>query len=215
VEAEPSFAADLYRDTAEFYDRFRPAYPQVMTADLLGRARPSRQGRLLDLSAGAAGFELITIGNAFHRLRRDRVARHAFGWLRPGGHLALCWSTPPWAGDAGWQKALSEILDRWRNRLNVRDRIPPGWDSDRQVKPDLAVLAEAGFEPRGSREFHVEHRWTVAELAGFVYSTSFLAAPVFGELAPEFEADLAEHLHGGALVEQVGFAYDLARKPAG
>jgi hypothetical protein len=75
------------------------------------------------------------------------------------------------------------------------------------------------YESFGRYEFQVEHRWAVAELAGFVYSTSFLAAPVFGDRAPAFEADLANslesHLHNGALVDQVSFACDLVRKPAG
>lgn len=267
MDAEPSFAADLYRDTAEFYDRFRPAYPPAMTEDLLGRVRPSGRGRLLDLACGtghlafalrgsfaetwavdqepdmvrlveakaarrgqamravtasaeelsaeASGFELITIGNAFHRLRRDRVAGRAYGWLRPGGHLALCWSRLPWTGDAAWQEALNAVLDRWRSRLNARDRIPQGWASARLAKPDQAVLVEAGFAFIGRHEFEVEHRWTVPELAGLVYSTSFLAAPVFGELAPEFEAELADQLAPhGVLAERVSFAYDLFRTPA-
>lgn len=51
----------------------------------------------------ATSFDLISSGNPFHRLRRDAVARLAFRWLRPGGHLALLWSSTPWLGDAEWQ----------------------------------------------------------------------------------------------------------------
>jgi SAM-dependent methyltransferase len=262
----PNFDRHLYRGTAEAYDRFRLSYPPVLIHDLLGRVRPSRQGRLLDLACGTgqlafalrdsfaevwavdqeadmirlvaakaargghpiravassaedlsaaeASFELITIGNAFHRLRRHHVARRTFGWLRPSGHLALCWSSSPWTGPAGWQRTMNEVLHRWQAGLAVRDRVPAGWDQDRHEQPDLAVLVAAGFEAVGRYEFSVEHRWTVDELAGFVYSTSFLAAPVFGDRAPEFAADLAKHLGPhGALVDHVGFAYELVRKP--
>jgi ubiquinone/menaquinone biosynthesis C-methylase UbiE len=127
-----------------------------------------------ELSAEPASFELITIGNAFHRLRRDQVARHAFEWLRPSGHLALCWSDSPWIGHAEWQIALNAVLDQWRSRLSAGDRLPEGWESARRAKPDLALLADAGFESIGHYEFQVEHHWTVTELAGFVYSTSLL-----------------------------------------
>nr|QIY93472.1 class I SAM-dependent methyltransferase [Streptomyces sp. S1D4-11] len=48
-----------------------------------------------ELSAGPDSFELIVIGNAFHRLRRAPTAGRAHTWLRPGGCLALCWSTSP------------------------------------------------------------------------------------------------------------------------
>jgi len=266
---EPDFAADLYQGTAASYDRFRLAYPSVLTEDLLARVRPSRKGRLLDLACGTgqlafalqnsfaetwavdqepdmvrlveakalrgghpiravaasgeelsadpASFELIAIGNAFHRLRRDEVAGRAFEWLRPGGHLALCWSNSPWTGDADWQKRFSELLNQWQCKLSAHDRLPQAWAGARQARPDLDIVAESGFEPIGRHEFHIEHRWTITELAGFVYSTSFLAGPLFGDRAPEFEADLANrldsHLHNGALVEEVSFAYDLVRKP--
>lgn len=48
------------------------------------------------LDAGPGSFELAVIGNAFHWLDRDLVARRVLGWLRPGGCLALCWSSSPW-----------------------------------------------------------------------------------------------------------------------
>src|SRR4051794_36954666 len=65
------------------------------------------------LDAPPEFFDLITIGNAFHRLDRDLVARRAFQWLRPGGHLAVCWSDPPWTGPAEWQLLLGAIVDDW------------------------------------------------------------------------------------------------------
>jgi SAM-dependent methyltransferase len=265
----PYFAADLYRGTAEFYDRYRLGYPPALIKDLLGQVRPSGRGRLLDLACGTgqlafalhdsfadtwavdqepdmvrlvdakaarrgvairsivsaaeelsaepASFELITIGNAFHRLRRDPVARHAFEWVSPSGYLALCWSSSPWSGQADWQQAIAAVLDRWRHTLDAYDRVPPDWDRVRLLKPDLAVLIEAGFEPVGRQQLQVEHRWTVADVAGLVYSTSFLAAPLFGDRAPEFEADLAAclapYLDHGAVVQQVSYAYDLVRRP--
>lgn len=270
MQPEPDFASDLYQGAAESYDRFRLPYPEVLTADLISRVRPSRQGQLLDLACGtgqlafalvdffaviwavdqepdmarlvevkaargrypiraitssaedlaaeSAMFELITIGNAFHRLRRDHVARRTIEWLRPGGHLALCWSSSPWEGHAGWQKTLSGVLGRWRGEMGACGRLPQGWAAARQAKPDHVVLTDAGFESIGRYEFQIEHRWTTTELAGFVYSTSFLAAPVLAERAAEFEADLTNHLEphldNGALVDQVSFAYDLFQKPA-
>ncbi len=172
-----------------------------------------------DLVLEAGSFELVVIGNAFHRLRRDRVAARVLEWLRPGGAVALCWSDSPWAGDAEWQRVLGAVIGRWRERLGTEDRLPAGWAEARRSTPDLEVLAAAGFEAAGRRTFEVEHRWTVPELAGFVYSTSFLPAPVFGDRAPEFEAELANeltpHLREGALLARVSYAYDLARKPLG
>jgi SAM-dependent methyltransferase len=169
------------------------------------------------LAAPPGHFELAVIGNAFHRLNRDPVAERILGWLRPGGHLALCWTSQPWTGEQGWQRALAAVLDRWKAALGAGDRIPAGWAEARSRRPDSAVLADAGFELAGSSEFVTEHRWTVPELAGLIRSTSFLPAAVLGDQAAAFDADLAAGLgpenEDGVFTEAASFICELARKP--
>ena len=169
------------------------------------------------LEAAPGYFELAVIGNAFHRLDRDLVARRIFGWLRPGGCLALCWSTGPWTGAEDWQRALAATVERWRAELGVEDRVPAGWEVPLRRRPDHQVLADAGFEGAGRPEFAVEHRWTQAELAGYVRSTSVLPDAALGERGAAFDADLAAALapfaDDGAFPQTVSFACEVARKP--
>ncbi len=170
------------------------------------------------LDARPGHFELAVIGNAFHRLDRDPVAARLFRWLRPGGCVALCWSNGPHQGGEQWQRTLAGTLDRWRAKLGAEHRVPVNWDEPRRLRPDHQVLADAGFGPAVHQEFAVEHRWTRAELAGFIRSTSFLPASVLGDQGAAFDADLAASLGpfaaDGTFPESVSFAYDLARKPA-
>ncbi|MGW2525386.1 class I SAM-dependent methyltransferase [Streptomyces sp. NPDC001617] len=171
-----------------------------------------------ELRAEPGSFELIVIGNAFHRLRRTVVAERAHAWLKPGGCLALCWSTSPWVGPRDWQRALDSMLRSWQNALGASGRVPPGWDQPRQQDPDHEVLSRAGLEPAGRHEFSVEHHWTIRELAGHIRSTSFLLPPVLADHAAEFDAELTaelgRHTANGRLTETVSFAYELARKSA-
>ncbi len=166
------------------------------------------------LAAPPEHFELAVIGNAFHRLDRDLVAGRIFSWLQPGGHLALFWTSQPWDGEQGWQRALAAALDRWKAALGAGHRIPADWARARARRPDAEVLADAGFELAGSHEFVIEHRWTLAELAGLVRSTSFLSAAVLGDQAAAFEADLAASLghygDDGGLTGTMSFVYELA-----
>ncbi len=176
-----------------------------------------------DLSVPARSLDLITLGNAFHRLPRRAVAANALRWLRPGGYLALAWGGSPWDGDSPWQRALVELMGHWRARAQAetrdQDRIPPGYDEARAAAPDLDVLAAAGFELVGRWEFAVRHDWTTDEIVGYLRSTSVLSPRALGPLAPEFEQDvrgeLAGHAVGGRLPQQITFAYELARRPDG
>lgn len=165
-------------------------------------------------------FELAVIGNAFHRLDRDVVARRAHGWLKPDGHLALCWLSGPWEGEADWQRSYADVLSKWQVALGVEDRVPAGWDADRDDRPDVSVLCDAGFEVVGSHEFTGEYRWSLPELAGYVRSTSLLPISVLGDQAAAFDADLANTLRphaddgGDTFTAAVTYTYELVRKPA-
>lgn len=170
-----------------------------------------------DFDAEAESFELVAIGNAFHRLRRETVAANTLRWLQPGRCLVLLWANSPWTGEEDWQKALSTTLERWKTRMGAHRRVPAGWERTRRERPDLAVLEEAGFEPVGSYRFPTDHEWTTEALIGFVYSTSFLPRAVLGDLADDFEADLRREMSGyeaaGGLRETIDFAYEFARRP--
>lgn len=269
MEPQPRFRRDLYRGTAPFYDRYRPAYPLALFDDLCERLPVSGQGRLLDLGCGTgqiavplagrfagvvavdqeaesvaygrakagtagddgirwvtgaaetvdvgSGFELVAVGNAFHRLDRPVVAERMASWVRPGGGVALLWSDMPWQGDAPWQRALTELIVAWMTRTGSIERIPPGWSEAMARQPHEAVLASAGFDYVGRFEFRRDERWTAASLVGYLYSTSILNQDALGGHATALERDLAwlvgSFAEGGALVADASYAYQLARKP--
>jgi hypothetical protein len=48
---------------------------------------------------------------------------------------------------------MSAVMASWKTRLGVQDRVPAGWDRARRERPDMTVLAEAGFQPVGSSAF--------------------------------------------------------------
>jgi SAM-dependent methyltransferase len=268
VAAEPQYRTDLFKGTAEYYDRFRPPYPSVMLDDLRVRVPIDPAGRLLDLACGTGqvafalagdvaevwavdqetemiefgrrkaerlgvtnirwiaaaaedvalegAFDLVAIGNAFHRLDRDAVVERLLPHLPERGCVALLWSDSGWRGDRPWQRALDETLDRWRDALGVRDRVPEGWEAAMDRDPHEQVLRRAGLAYEGPFEFSILEQWTVDSLVGFVYSTSFLNRAVLEHHADAFESELRARLlacQGDGVFEQdLTFAYELARR---
>jgi ubiquinone/menaquinone biosynthesis C-methylase UbiE len=159
-------------------------------------------------------FDLVTIGTAFHRLDRARVAALAMQWLRSGGHLALLWSDTPLNGSAPWQQVFVAAWIDWLRRAKVEDRLPAGLEQHLGEHPHPAVLRDAGFRDVQRYEFEEIHDWTLDELIGICYSTSVLSRVALGDQTDAFEADLRERLSAiepsGIFREHAGFAYDLA-----
>ncbi len=162
-------------------------------------------------------FELVAVGNAFHRLNRPAVARRMFSWVRAGGGVALLWSSNPWSGEQPWQQSMSAMLKAWIARMRATRRVPAGWEQAVERHPHDQVLGEAGFDLVGTFDFVVEQTWTAQSLAGLVYSTSFLNRQVLGDQAAAFEQDLTELLRSQHAEEVLrvptSYAYQLARKP--
>lgn len=173
--------------------------------------------RAQQLGVDPDSFDLVAIGNAFHRLNRADVASKTFGWLKAGGHLALLWSDTPWTGEAEWQIVASRVMNEWCDRLGVDDQVPSNLGQVPERHPHEAVLAQAGSEVVGRFEFPTLLTWTAESLAGFAFSTSGLARPVVGDLADEFRGDLRERLRAvepsDTFRQRNVFAYQLARRP--
>jgi ubiquinone/menaquinone biosynthesis C-methylase UbiE len=172
-------------------------------------------GRAEDVDADQY-FELVAIGNAFHRLQRRRIAQSAIQWLEPGGHLALLWCNSPWNGPYEWQAALSEAVHRWTREAGTTERVPANLEQSFADDPHTSVLASAGFTIVGEFDFATPHEWTVEHLTGFMYSTSVLSQAALGSNVQAFARDLRTRLLDvepeGVFREEIDFSYTLASK---
>ncbi len=130
-------------------------------------------GKAEALHAPPAACELITIGEAFHRLDQQLVAKQALQWLQPGCCLANLGSDGVMEGKEPWQRLVADIVRRWTSRVR-----PSGGGSE-QPKPGSGpthyelVLRDTGFEAVASYQFVEGHTWTIETIIGNLYSTSF------------------------------------------
>jgi SAM-dependent methyltransferase len=202
------WAVDLEPDMIDFVRRTAQAAGDAGVRAMVSAAE--------DLSVPPGSVRLVTIGNAFHRMRRAAVAGRVHGWLRPGGWLALVWGGSPLEGDTPWQTALAALVRDWRQRADP-GRVPAGWELARQATTDQEILRAAGFELAGRRSFESVHDWSPGEIAGYLASTSVLSQAALGGLAADFDRELRAVLTAaaarGPLRQRLSHAYDLARRP--
>jgi SAM-dependent methyltransferase len=174
-------------------------------------------GRAEDLSAPDESFDLVTIGEAFHRLDQDKVAGLAFRWLKPGGCLATLGGIGPLNGDEPWKRLIVELAQEW-----TRPAFPNGWApaaprGEGGLITAEARLRDAGFEDVESYDFVARLTWTCEAIAGFLRSTSVCSARILGDRLGAFEAAQKARLlaldPGGVFHEDAAFGYTLARKP--
>jgi SAM-dependent methyltransferase len=222
--------ADLACATGQVARPLAPHFAKVWAVDqeeelvAYGRLKAEAEGasNITWLAGGAeqvdleGGFELITIGNAFHRLDRRVVASRACSWLLPGGGLCLLWGDGPLRGERPWQKAIAQLIEEWTRRLAATDRVPAGWRATMERHPHSMILRQAGFDYLGRFEFPLIQTWTIDTLVGFLYSSSFLNREVLGTTATAFEQELKQLALScepdGVLQQTTSFAYELARK---
>ena len=175
-------------------------------------------GRGEELEADPASFELITIGEAFHRLDQRLVTQRALQWLSPGCCLAImgCYSIT--SGTERWQRIVADIVGKWTNRDSARDETAARLQPGRGSRHTSLVLNEAGFQDVDEYAFVHPYKWTVESIIGNLYSTSRCSKNVLGEDAAEFEADLVDallaHEESGQYREHMRFGYTLGRRPS-
>lgn len=175
-------------------------------------------GKAEELTVPPAWFELVAIGEAFHRLDQQIVAEQTLFWLKPGRCVTIigtCSLASEWEP---WQRLVAQVVHKWTGRTvatgGVSTAHVPGAGPDHTEQ----ILRAIGFEEVGSYSFVEEHLWTIETIVGNLYSLSVCSKRILGGNAEAFEADLKAalltHDPSGLYHEKMRFGYTLGRKPA-
>ena len=168
-------------------------------------------GRAEELQAPPGSFDMVTIGDAFHRLDQPVVARLALRWLRPGGCLCLLGTDGFLDGRRPWQVAVAQAARRWRRP--AAGPVPASGPEHSRL-----LLSEMGFADVASHSFTEPLDWTAEALLGYLRSTSVCSDHALGEGAGAFASEIRAALlacdPSGLYREDAGFGYTLGRRPA-
>jgi SAM-dependent methyltransferase len=210
-------------------DRFAEVWALDLEPEMIAVARAAAAQRgiaNINFSVGPAEaleaperhFDLITIGEAFHRLDQAVIAAKARRWLKPGGGLVTMGGGAILTGSRDWQLAAVELTRRWTAKA-----FPTGWAPGRPgVDPGLEASIRraeaAGFELVADRALLQPHAWSFEAVLGYLHSTSVASRQVLGEDAEAFAAALESTLAPfadveGRLHDEISFGWTLFRNP--
>jgi SAM-dependent methyltransferase len=174
-------------------------------------------GRAEDLTLAPSSIDLITIGEAFHRLDQGMIVQKALSWLKPGCCLATLGTVGILDGPEPWQKTIAEIGERWKRRA-----FPSGWAQGlpgADVGPGAGerVLRKAGFVDVDSRSFMEPLDWSFEEIVGYLRSTSTCSERAlsadFAAFQKELQAALMAEDCQSRFHEELSAGYTIGRKP--
>ena len=193
----------------------------------VGRGRAERQGltnvrwmvgRAEDVEASPGSFELITIGEAFHRLDQPTIAARAMTWLAPGGCLATLGCFSLMAGQETWHGVLRAAVRPWAGRDGgSQPTSTPLSSRPRGAEHERGVLTGQAFRHVGTFDFPHPDVWTLDAIVGNLHSTSRFSRRALGHEAERFDADVRRALlafdSSGRYPETLRFGYSLFRTP--
>lgn len=140
------------------------------------------QARAEDVELSKESLDLVTIGEAIHRLDQDLVLSRTTQWLKQDAPIAIVGSFGVLHGSCPWQDSLRHSLKRWTHPQPQSDSSR--WRGENH---DTARLAAAGFQNVQNRKFNISHTWTSDSILGNLLSTSRFSQQSLGDDLEDFE----------------------------
>jgi len=165
-------------------------------------------GRAEELEIEMNSVDLMTMGDAFHRLDQSLILDLANKWLKPGGHAAIVGMYAIWRGNKDWHKLVSEIINKWTP-------LPPVLNTS-EFRDYGLMLQDKGFTNIVNESFEFKNQCTVDSIIGYLYSTSRCSKRILGNNSSDFEAELRAELfklnEQGVFSEEIKCGYTIGKK---
>ncbi len=174
-------------------------------------------GKAEELEAEPGSFQLITIGEAFHRLDQRHICERVLQWLSPGCCLAIAGCYNITRGSEPWQRVVAGMVNEWRKRVTSPVERPARQRPGSGPEHSRRVLRNTGFDDVESYSFTFPYVWAVESIVGNLFSSSRCSKKALGRDAEAFEADARDILltydSSGHYHEDMRFGYTRGRWP--
>ncbi len=153
---------------------------QVTVLPLRGEKIDERLGR----------FRMAIFGASFHWMDRQCVGNLVYDRLDPGGHLVVL--SPggiDYSGTTEWEAEIRVMLEEW---LGPERRAGQGVYRAGERHGD--ALRKTRFREAEETDIYVQEQWSIDQIVGYLFSTSYASQAVLGNKAEGFERSVRERL---------------------
>ncbi|GAA1835617.1 methyltransferase domain-containing protein [Microlunatus capsulatus] len=184
----------------------RPLAGTTPLTFLLGRAEEVRP---------PAGWQasLVTVCRTFHWLDRPAVLRHLEDLVVDDGVVAVFGDRSAWTSDNPWAREAKQVVTEFLGP----DRRAGSGTYQRPARGYLDDLADSAFSAVERVEVPVRRERDLDGVVGYLHSTSFAAAHLFGDRLAAFDDEVRRRLAplavDGRFVDDNAFDVLLARRP--
>jgi SAM-dependent methyltransferase len=160
------------------------------TASELGLRNVSvRQLAVEEIGDDIAPLRMTIFGASFHWTDRQRVGDRIYDLTAPGGHLVVLAPNDIPRGTTAWEQVIRDVLVRHFGRER-RAGTGVYCEGERHEQ----ALARTRFKKIEQTGIPVVERWSIEQIIGHLYSTSFASKAVIGDRTNDFEQDLRQSL---------------------
>ncbi len=137
-----------------------------------------------------AAYRITTVGTALHWMDKPRVLTRVHELLEPGGGLAVVGGGSLWTGRTAWQSAAVQVIQRYLGEARRAGcgEFPPS------TGPYVELLMNHGFVGPQTHIVIQPIEWSIDQIIGYLYSTSFASRRLFGARVDTFEDELRQKL---------------------
>jgi ubiquinone/menaquinone biosynthesis C-methylase UbiE len=141
------------------------------------------------ISANMGGFRMATFGASFHWMDRQTVACAIHEVLEPNGAIVVLSPGGIHSGQTPWEGVIKDVLFEF---LGVNRRAGSG--AYRQGERHEEALKRGPFGTAAVKHISILETWTLDEVVGYLYSTSYASRFVLGKNADAFEDTIRKRL---------------------
>lgn len=158
-------------------------------------------------------FDLVTICRAFHWLDQEGVLTRLDRVVATRGKVVVCGDGSLWNAPDAWAKAIKATIQQFLGE----DRRARSTKFTHHDRPYIEIMQESPFFDAQRLEVRGVREWTIEQIMGYLFSTTFAAPELFGSRVGEFENTmrerLAEYRDGDSLKENYEFTLIVGQRP--